>query len=860
MDFYPINGLTQQLHESNMESPIGFSAEAEDDSIQNPYKRVRLQDGATALSEKIVNSAGTKQLSERQVNLQPDPEKQGSDSKAEAIRMAARDLVDKFQYEAIEKSPNNEVQCAVFLECLKLSVLKTLEKLSKTHSLSGADKLRIMLAAEKELKCPITDVYWEPVRIPVSIRFEKAKRLFQSLPDTPSLSREDNVINLQLTALNPDKMIKDRLLEIRQILKLENNELSRQLLSEVDNIEKEFMPRVGESGHLSVDRDNRDFKLYTTRLLYLYAACSGFSQEADIAELTSYIRSVLYTTHSLGIWHIAKELAYLSKQPGSIDYCRYISAVANLLKTPAPVVSKFEELQQLSDIDGFVLLESKPLDNYLSVLRANIGKMTPEYSQVLRTTVDNLESNLAARSPLEDRQDIKVQVHRLLVIIAACKSSKEIMDTSVLEHFVGVITEHGNTKNIPYLISGLARLVQSTQKIQQILGKPGISGGPHLRMAPLQWLAFVPDRLSEDDIVELCQSLQAPSAGKSRRQLKDGKVFYQWLATLERALTSKVMNKAMLMPVLKKLTQSLTYEKLCWLHMIFKMGDRFNQFLHSMGFSCQKEGLPLLIAEKGGSVLEGENEELSQWLMKQRHYHLLPFYMVSMIEYGFTEITDLIHKFIETNVNNTFIENRQSPLNNPHLQAVYKEYPEFQAGWGANFSDFSEETRNKLLSPEETLKLSEDPWDLFISGLEVHTCLSPNGVHYYSCALMSYLMDGRNAMIIRKSSKGNILGRSIIRMVLDQDDRPALFLEKGYPDKNNLLFIDAARDIADEMGLPLYHCVDAKRGEKAEAGEEVKLLKGRAPYDYFDSINEVKERQAVTFTNVKRDVMLPFSS
>ena len=71
----------------------------------------------------------------------------------------------------------------------------------------------------------------------------------------------------------------------------------------------------------------------------------------------------------------------------------------------------------------------------------------------------------------------------------------------------------------------------------------------------------------------------------------------------------------------------------------------------------------------------GKSKGVSQWLFKQRHYHLLPSYMASMTECGNTEITDLIHEFIEASANNTFIENRQSPLNNPHLQAVYRNTP-----------------------------------------------------------------------------------------------------------------------------------------------------------------------------------------
>ncbi|WP_257266775.1 hypothetical protein, partial [Endozoicomonas sp. ONNA2] len=538
------------------------------------------------------------------------------------------------------------------------------EKLSATDNLTWAEKLRVMLAAEKKHGQPFSALCWSLVEIPLSIRFEEAKSLFQRLPDTPSLADETNEINEQLTALNLDVSINGALLEIRQILESENNELSRQLLSEYDSIEKKFQSSINEKGNLS-DIDTIDFEICTRRLLYLYAACSDFSREADIAEVTSYIVSVLHTTVSDSIWHIAKELAYLSKQPGSIDYCRYIDALANRLKSPANVALQFESLNQLSDLNGFILLESKKkLALYLAPLRANIVNMTPEYSRVLLDAVTALERNFAAIPRNEDKPDIKAKVHRLLLVIAACKSSRQIMGSEILGRFVEAIMEHGNKKNVPFLISGLARLVQSTPKIQHILGAPNIKGGQQLRLAPLALLAFVPDIISQDDVTQLNNSLHDSVA--KRRRMKDGKIFHQWLITLEQALASKIMNKDMGMQLLKKLTQSLTYEKLGLLHMLFKMGDSFHEFLNNIDLSCQKEGLPLLIAEQGANALAGKNKGVSQWLIQQRHYHLLPSYMASMKSNGYSEVTDLIHEFIRTIVSKTFIATRQSPQNNPH--------------------------------------------------------------------------------------------------------------------------------------------------------------------------------------------------
>ena len=617
MNLCQVTGLTpEQLHRMITKSPVGFSAE--DGSIQYLGRHIQLHDGVTALSGQTFVTVASKQLYERLVSIQTNFATQITRTKAEAIKMAASKLWDEFHFDAIERSPTKEVQCAVFLESMRLGPLSSMDmvlKLAETDSLTWADKLQIMLAADAKHARPLSAKCWFRVGIPLSIRLEKTKNLFQGLPDTPVLAEQVNEINEHMAVLNPDKLVKDRLLEIRQFIELENNQLSRQLLGEVDNIEKKFIPRVEESGNLP-KRDNRYFLFHTTRLLYLYAACSGFSQEADIAELASYIRTVLYSANSENIWHIAQELAYLSKQSGSIGYYRYIDAVANILKAPvnAPVKApvnvalQFENIKQLSDINGFSLLENKKtLAPYLTALKTNIENITPEYSTALLHVVKDLESKFSGMSLPESKPAIKAKVHRLLLVIAACKSPGHTMDNSVLVYFVMAIMEHKYTNNIPYLISGLSRLVQSTPKIQQILGKPVIRGGELLRLAPLQLLAFVPEIISEDDLEKLNESLQATVS--RRRRMKDRKVFHQWLATLEQILVSQVMNKAMVIPLLSKLTQNLTYEKLVLLYITFKVGNDFNEFLDSMGFSCQKEGLPLVIAEKGVNALEGVNKK-----------------------------------------------------------------------------------------------------------------------------------------------------------------------------------------------------------------------------------------------------------
>lgn len=131
--------------------------------------------------------------------------------------------------------------------------------------------------------------------------------------------------------------------------------------------------------------------------------------------------------------------------------------------------------------------------------------MIPEYSGILLPEVAKLERDFAKKSLSEDEPDIRATVHRLLMVVSACKSSEQKINTSLLAPFVPAIIKHGNKQNIPCLISGLARLVQSTPKIQQILGGPWSSGGDHLRLAPLQLLALTPNKISKDGLENLCK-------------------------------------------------------------------------------------------------------------------------------------------------------------------------------------------------------------------------------------------------------------------------------------------------------------------------------------------------------------------
>ncbi|WP_257262987.1 hypothetical protein [Endozoicomonas sp. ONNA2] len=191
-----LNGLTlQRLSSLITQSPDGFSAE--NGAIQYLGRQIHLHDGITVLTEHTGNTPESKQLLERLISLQPDIATQIARSKAQAIKIAASNLWDNCQYWAIEMSPTKEVQCAVFLESMRIGPTTMAEKLAETNSLTWAEKLEIMLAGDAKYGQTLSAKYWRSAWIPLSIRFEKAKNLFQHFSDTPA--EEVSEINENMT-------------------------------------------------------------------------------------------------------------------------------------------------------------------------------------------------------------------------------------------------------------------------------------------------------------------------------------------------------------------------------------------------------------------------------------------------------------------------------------------------------------------------------------------------------------------------------------------------------------------------------------------------------------------------------------
>lgn len=140
---------------------------------------------------------------------------------------------------------------------------------------------------------------------------------------------------------------------------------------------------------------------------------------------------------------------------------------------------------------------------------------------------------------------------------------------------------------------------------------------------------------------------------------------------------------------------------------------------------------------------------------------------------------------------------------------------------------------NETFQEEATLSRS---WqDLFLCGTEVSdSCLRIDGEPKHNKCLLTYSLDGKNAIIVIKNIEGKIIARAILKLLWDEEEKkPALFLEGVYPLGCSFERTKAIKQVAISCAERLQ-CRVFERGQ-----EDVSLLSfgSNCPYEYEDAIS-----------------------
>lgn len=144
-----------------------------------------------------------------------------------------------------------------------------------------------------------------------------------------------------------------------------------------------------------------------------------------------------------------------------------------------------------------------------------------------------------------------------------------------------------------------------------------------------------------------------------------------------------------------------------------------------------------------------------------------------------------------------------------------------------------ETIKQKLTATDETNFISS----LEIGSKPVSTCQNIRGSKSFNRALLAYGADPNTKIFVVRGEGGQLIARSIARLLEDQAGQPVLFLETIYKanpsTKIDELVINFAKSKAQSLGIPL---VARTEGRKARGGQTVKLQNfgSRSEYLYTD--------------------------
>lgn len=877
-----------QLHEAIGQSSLGFSIDG--NSIRYLGRALLLRDGKVFRQEGDSGQREAGDLLDRLISLRPDLRTYLPDSTLQAINSAAAALVKAHGSQAVKFAPTQTLKHAVALEYIGHEFHR-INAIKEVADFSASEKYQLICDAQHNCQHAYNfyTCRWLSDLTPV----DRFQLIIDSLelpePEGESfpghIMCKDNCVRTAVDVVTQSisENSRDTLKIARDLIDVVDIQpLASSFYGAVDQMEREFLTGSQQSDiNWSINLSICASRI--NNLLYLVAATSYIPDGRDISELMPYLQTILDNGHHSYYQWFARDILWQLNNSGSAaEFTRFFAGVVSVIDhtTCSPldveavreIIDNLQPLTQTLYVRLNVAGHKFPL--FMQAFTDFVAPLRPEYRRALTELMSAMEKELTSGLNGDDGQSGRLlcseRLSRFLLLVRLCEP---FADPGIeLQPYLRAIIASRERSNLHRLINALTGLLHCNHETQAIFSPSGISGGD---MPILARLALAPLRqrqlLSDDELKGICDNLN--NGRSSREQLKNVVVFNQWLVTTEKLGLYTLSSGFSVGRVFLGLTQDMAniLVRLGYIFAVVQIAstgatsEEGSKMLSLLGLDQSLTGEALTeVLEQVADGFAQHPSPVCQWLWQQRYPHLLPLYVnniLSLVENHskeiMAELMGLIDLFITSSISGQFVAARHDTRNNPHLAEIYRQRPDLASGWSASCGHFSDKITGQS-KHGFTLSLTEDPWDLFVSGFEVKSCMSPgstSGSGVNRC-LMSYVMDGRNAMLVQKNARGNIVRRQLIRLVLvGQPLQPAMMLERVYGVKKKdetLLFYAAAQELAVKLDLPLY------RGIRSNdiSHEKLTLLSGRSPFDYFDSAGGVKTRMASTITAVP--LKLPF--
>ena len=189
------------------------------------------------------------------------------------------------------------------------------------------------------------------------------------------------------------------------------------------------------------------------------------------------------------------------------------------------------------------------------------------------------------------------------------------------------------------------------------------------------------------------------------------------------------------------------------------------------------------------------------------------------------------------------------------LKQLLNQLIKIQGKFGQSREEFVNDVQGKIKALqmqrqtyEDFTLTNTDRFDfMLLCGTQVlGSCQRIDGDPRLNKCLLAYLLDGKNRLIAIKDKEGNIVARSILRLLWDKTgNSPVLMQERVYSniaDDNLTVALDKfAKAQSERLGLPLYRYDGTGTANLESFGSN-------APWEYVDSANGVHANGKFTIT------------
>ena len=237
-------------------------------------------------------------------------------------------------------------------------------------------------------------------------------------------------------------------------------------------------------------------------------------------------------------------------------------------------------------------------------------------------------------------------------------------------------------------------------------------------------------------------------------------------------------------------------------------------------------------------------------------------------------ILNSLQELVKEVHSNTFLKNRYDPKRSPHLQLLFSLYSDLETAWKSNtiegkITGFLDKPPRVSISDcivQETDHIEE----MFLCTTETGgSCLSIYGDSEDNKGFLAYFFDGKNKVLV-VTENGKIIGRTLLRLLIDAEQNPVLLLDTFYTslpyletkDKSSSyeqlehVLEEAAKRKATALKVPLLRSFSSTDAELSLYPLPVLSHGGRALYECCNAMGALGENEICLDSKYKIEKVL----